>query len=575
MKGSVRVKGVNHVENTACILKYSVIIPHYNSVVLLKRLLGSIPDRDDIQVLVVDDVSDLECFNSIVCTATNVSISRLDEKGFAGGARNFGLSMALGKYVIFADCDDIFSEEAFAIFDGAAQSNYDLVLFKTSSFLEGSDRIGSRDDYRNNRLLSRPRVAALGAVGPVAKLVSRSLVEEHGLYFSSVIAANDVAFSIKLACVATRIKVVQKVVYLISEGRHTLSSDVSLDKALSRLQEQRKRITLVRKYRPVSMFKYCLSHSRYISFIRDSERLSSFVYDEEFKKYLNDLGWMIVVVLKFQNFLYSNIVVLISGNRVESPGECCECSRTTCQSSNNRRNFIVAVRSSDFNLARQSLRIPIVVDVRVLTDDIPVFNRSLACVNKVPRNGRLESNSPYMMSTTKANSLLSLDDHSHYFLKLALMLALAAVPPCRGNLKENFLIKNGFFFCESLHSSSVAFVVKATFMGGAFAVSSDGIHNKFPEGHTISENLGADAQLSRLKEQRKRIALIKHYKPVNIFLYCLQFSRLKHFIRVGSKLDSLEFDRELEQYKRDLGIVVCSLRKFTGIIVFFSNIFSR
>ena len=38
-------------------IKYSIIIPHKNSPDLLKRCLESIPDRTDIQVVVVDDNS--------------------------------------------------------------------------------------------------------------------------------------------------------------------------------------------------------------------------------------------------------------------------------------------------------------------------------------------------------------------------------------------------------------------------------------------------------------------------------------------------------------------------------------
>ena len=39
---------------------YSIVIPHYNLPALLRRCLGSIPQRDDIQVIVVDDGSSEE-----------------------------------------------------------------------------------------------------------------------------------------------------------------------------------------------------------------------------------------------------------------------------------------------------------------------------------------------------------------------------------------------------------------------------------------------------------------------------------------------------------------------------------
>ena len=37
---------------------YSFIIPHHNTPDLLKRLIDSIPQREDIEVIVVDDNSD-------------------------------------------------------------------------------------------------------------------------------------------------------------------------------------------------------------------------------------------------------------------------------------------------------------------------------------------------------------------------------------------------------------------------------------------------------------------------------------------------------------------------------------
>ena len=40
---------------------YTISIAHFNSPHLLMRMLKSIPERDDIQIVVVDDFSSLEC----------------------------------------------------------------------------------------------------------------------------------------------------------------------------------------------------------------------------------------------------------------------------------------------------------------------------------------------------------------------------------------------------------------------------------------------------------------------------------------------------------------------------------
>ena len=106
---------------------YSIVIPHKNCVPLLQRCLNSIPQRDDIQVIVVDDVSDLtdserSLMESFQSDRTRVVF--LTETKYAGGARNVGLSQAEGKWVVFSDSDDFFTPNAFEIMD-------DYVLLKT------------------------------------------------------------------------------------------------------------------------------------------------------------------------------------------------------------------------------------------------------------------------------------------------------------------------------------------------------------------------------------------------------------------------------------------------------------
>ena len=597
-------------------LKYSIIIPHYNSAKLLLRLLRSIPDRKDVQVLVIDDLSDPGCFNSIVIDASNVSVYRMEKKGFAGGARNFGLSMALGDYVIFADSDDIFSESAFDVFDDAVESKCDLILFKTSSFVEGTDRVGSRDDYRNKRLLSRPRVAALGAVGPVAKLVSRQLIIEHGLYFSEVIAANDVAFSVKLACVAARINVIQKVVYLISQGSHTLSADVTLEKALSRLQEQRKRVSLVRKYRPVSLFKYCLSHSLFVGFMRHSARLRSDVYDEEFRKYQGDLGWLVVGVLRVEYFIYRNIVTRFFAEKTGPQNGRHNPSKVAEDHSNARRMFVIPDCNYRTCRVGSSSQMPMIVDLEIsVADELP-FEDGIDRLKKTSEWNVDKLNCPMLAKKSFDLSLAMdksiffseldeflavphihifnrfIDDRSNvsplrpvqvvgcayqneYFFNLTLRVALAAVPPWENCLKRKLIVRNNLFLYKAKLPGAVAFVISVNCLRETFAMFSGVMCRVSQGGYTLSSNLGVVAQLSRLKEQRKRIEIVKRYKPVNSFFYCLEFSRLKYFIAVGKKIDSSEFDQELKLYKKDLGFIVCSLRKITGVILFFTRYLNR
>ena len=85
-------------------INYTVIIPHYNIPDLLRRCLKSIPCREDVQVVVVDDRSSDE--NLIILKEmergfSNVQFVYLEKNQGGGNARNVGLQYAIGTYVFF------------------------------------------------------------------------------------------------------------------------------------------------------------------------------------------------------------------------------------------------------------------------------------------------------------------------------------------------------------------------------------------------------------------------------------------------------------------------------------------
>ena len=94
--------------NSTIMINYSFIIPHHNSPKLLERCLDSIPQRNDIEIIVVDDNSDAD--KKAYSYRGDVRIINIDvehTKG-AGRARNYGMKEARGKWILFADCDDFY-----------------------------------------------------------------------------------------------------------------------------------------------------------------------------------------------------------------------------------------------------------------------------------------------------------------------------------------------------------------------------------------------------------------------------------------------------------------------------------
>ena len=115
--------------------KLSVIIPVYNTGKLLKRLMGQLKDQiaesPNVEIIVIDDGSDEDI--SWVTEYPNV-IFRRKENGGAGSARNVGLDLASGEFIVFVDSDDqILPNFCYVIFDNHIDGELDWVAYDWES----------------------------------------------------------------------------------------------------------------------------------------------------------------------------------------------------------------------------------------------------------------------------------------------------------------------------------------------------------------------------------------------------------------------------------------------------------
>jgi len=181
---------------------FSIIIPHKNCPSLLERCIKSIPTRNDIQIIIVDDNSNPFTINYEYILKQNIDnltfVYTKEGKG-AGFARNIGLSQAKGRWILFADSDDFFHENLNDLMEKYLKSDYDMIVFNTDSVLsETLQKVENRENivqmYLKNRDFNILRFLHHAVWG---KMFKRDFIDKFNITFQEVVASNDAYFAAK------------------------------------------------------------------------------------------------------------------------------------------------------------------------------------------------------------------------------------------------------------------------------------------------------------------------------------------------------------------------------------------
>lgn len=201
-------------------INYSIIIPHYNIPELLRRCINSIPQREDVQVIVVDDNSpgsEKYCDTIPELSREDVEFYITYEKKGAGNARNIGLSHAVGKWLIFADSDDFFVDDFSQILDSYKDNPHDIIYFniKSCDCYDTSNIIPSKKDrlFVEYSATGNELVFRVGGTEPWGKIIRRQLIVDNSILFQETRGHNDLLFSVVSGIRAKSIEVVNRPMY--------------------------------------------------------------------------------------------------------------------------------------------------------------------------------------------------------------------------------------------------------------------------------------------------------------------------------------------------------------------------
>lgn len=207
---------------------FSIIIPHRNSLHFLPKLFSTLPKSDKIQILLIDN-SDVPIKKEDIETDAEFELLYSSPSRGAGGARNVGIENAKGKWLIFVDADDYLPTDAFETFYSKLNSDAELIYFGMDGIYSDTNERSDRGDaytqlVKDYLFGSKTEMdIRLNFSTPCSKMVRRDLVEKHNLRFDEVVASNDVYFSLLTGYYAKKIEAVDKITYIATVTRGSLT----------------------------------------------------------------------------------------------------------------------------------------------------------------------------------------------------------------------------------------------------------------------------------------------------------------------------------------------------------------
>ncbi|MDE6483966.1 MAG: glycosyltransferase [Duncaniella sp.] len=226
-------------------MRYSLIIPHFNLPEKLRRLLATVPVREDMEVLVVDDCSTNYTaeFNEVKAEFPHVRFLSTDQNGGGGKARNTGLQQAKGEYLIFADADDFFLPTFSALLDKYAGKEFDMVIFDAISLEEDTFKLSHRNEHLSSQIARYSASDDKSTVyfryyfgEPWCRIINRRLIEENAMKFDEIRIHNDTTFAYLAGYYSEKIYVDPMVAYCIIDRPGSVSKCGSDDRIKLRIE---------------------------------------------------------------------------------------------------------------------------------------------------------------------------------------------------------------------------------------------------------------------------------------------------------------------------------------------------
>ena len=218
--------------------RFSVIIPAYNAQATIYRCLDSVyalpVAEEDFEVIVIDDCS---TDNTVSLVETfgrnhpNLSLLLQSQNHRQGAARNRGMSVAQGNYIVFLDSDDELDQGVVTALEWADKGGLDMTIMKGISVnLEGQVWKSMELPYREGTLFSGQSLQAehpFWSCGPVLYVYRKSFLDRVEYPFAEDVLYEDSDFVSVHLYYAERMGYSPSVAYRIHENPSSTTRTIS------------------------------------------------------------------------------------------------------------------------------------------------------------------------------------------------------------------------------------------------------------------------------------------------------------------------------------------------------------
>lgn len=245
--------------------KVSVIVPVYNVEKYLDRCIVSIVGQtlSDIEIILVDDGSPDNC--PAMCDDWSKRDKRIKvihkKNGGLGFARNSGMNIATGEYIIFCDSDDKVAPEMYETLYNATEGGKYDVVYSGFNVEQKIGRWSKENDYNEVRTFDSTNSEKIA----LSFIVDTDITEGHryvmscnvALYKRSLLESNhicqmserevgseDMIFQLQVALQAKNVKFIPQCFYYyyMNEGSLTHTFKQSKFRAAFRIREKMRKI---------------------------------------------------------------------------------------------------------------------------------------------------------------------------------------------------------------------------------------------------------------------------------------------------------------------------------------------